>query len=219
MAAPSPAKQKYEPRDQLYLWWLAEPAKPALIGELNLVRSLRGVSLRYADSWIASGFAGPTFGATVQESNVGFGGTITYLRQGILGAEALATFTPDFGFAPNVAVDARVDNYMANVVAAVAGGTDGRIQPFVSGGIGAMRIRGDVDDAGSTVEIRDTQLGSNIGFGLMMFNNRWGLRTDLRYFSSLQKNSAEDPPEIPDPTGVLTDTDFWRYNMGVAYRW
>ena len=52
-----------------------------------------------------------------------------------------------------------------------------------------------------------------------VMGDSWGLRTDLRYFSSLQKNSAEDPPEIPDPTGVLTDTDFWRYNMGVAYRW
>jgi hypothetical protein len=57
MAAPFPAKQKYEPRDQLYLWWLADPAQPTLIGELHLVRSTRGVSLRYADSWIASGFA------------------------------------------------------------------------------------------------------------------------------------------------------------------
>ncbi len=57
MAEPSPAKQKYEPRDQLLLWWLAEPSRPRLIGELNLVRSSRGVSLRYADSWIESGFA------------------------------------------------------------------------------------------------------------------------------------------------------------------
>jgi hypothetical protein len=169
------------------------------------------------DEWIASGFAGPTFGATVQESNVGFGGTITYLRQGVFGGEALATFTPDFGFAPNVATDASVNNYMANVVAAVAAGANGRFQPFVSGGIGAMQIRGDVDDGAGLVEIKDTQLGSNIGFGVMMFNNRWGLRTDLRYFSSLQNN--DDEPDIIDPTGVLTDTDFWRYNMGVAYRW
>jgi hypothetical protein len=42
MAVPSPAKQKYEPRDQLLLWWLAEPSSPRLIGELNLVRSSRG---------------------------------------------------------------------------------------------------------------------------------------------------------------------------------
>lgn len=41
----------------LYLWWLATPPSPALIGELNLVRSGRGVSLRYAHTWLANGFA------------------------------------------------------------------------------------------------------------------------------------------------------------------
>ena len=47
----------YQPRDQLYLWWLGDPSRPVLIGELNMVRTLRGVSLRYADAWIAQGFA------------------------------------------------------------------------------------------------------------------------------------------------------------------
>jgi serine/threonine-protein kinase HipA len=44
------------PRDQLFLWWLADPAQPVLVGELNLVRSTRGVSLRYAEVWIQDGF-------------------------------------------------------------------------------------------------------------------------------------------------------------------
>jgi serine/threonine-protein kinase HipA len=39
------------------LWWLADPGRPVLIGELNMVRTLRGVSLRYADAWVAHGFA------------------------------------------------------------------------------------------------------------------------------------------------------------------
>ncbi len=47
----------YQPRDQLYLWWLADPGRPVLIGELNMVRTWRGVSLRYADAWVAHGFA------------------------------------------------------------------------------------------------------------------------------------------------------------------
>jgi serine/threonine-protein kinase HipA len=57
MATNLPAKHKYEPQDRLFLWWLAQPARPTLIGDLNLVRSSRGVSLRYADSWVESGFA------------------------------------------------------------------------------------------------------------------------------------------------------------------
>lgn len=47
----------YQPVDRLFLWLLTEPARPVLIGDLNMVRTQRGVSLRYADSWIERGFA------------------------------------------------------------------------------------------------------------------------------------------------------------------
>src|SRR5712671_3958914 len=48
---------KYVPQDTLYLWSLIQPAAPVLIGDLNLVRSNQGVSLRYAASWLKRGFA------------------------------------------------------------------------------------------------------------------------------------------------------------------
>jgi serine/threonine-protein kinase HipA len=47
----------YRPTDRLYLWLLTVPSDPVLIGELNLVRESRGVSLRYADTWLERGFA------------------------------------------------------------------------------------------------------------------------------------------------------------------
>jgi len=46
----------YKPVDTLHLWYLAQPSRPIHIGELNLVRSTQGVSLRYADNWLQSGF-------------------------------------------------------------------------------------------------------------------------------------------------------------------
>ena len=46
----------YQPQDTLYLWWTQDPAKPVLIGQLQLVRALRGVSLRHAPGWLSSGF-------------------------------------------------------------------------------------------------------------------------------------------------------------------
>ena len=46
----------YEPSNQLHLWLLTRPQQPVPIGELNLVRSNQGVSLRYADSWLRQGF-------------------------------------------------------------------------------------------------------------------------------------------------------------------
>ena len=46
----------YEPTNQLHLWLLTRPQQPVPIGELNLVRSNQGVSLRYVDSWLQRGF-------------------------------------------------------------------------------------------------------------------------------------------------------------------
>lgn len=46
----------YQAGDALYLWWLANPEAPRLIGELHIVRALKGVSLTYAPAWLKSGF-------------------------------------------------------------------------------------------------------------------------------------------------------------------
>ena len=46
----------YRPTDTLYLWLLTEPTKPVPVGELHLLRSTQGVSLRYGDSWLRDGF-------------------------------------------------------------------------------------------------------------------------------------------------------------------
>jgi serine/threonine-protein kinase HipA len=46
----------YQPTDILYLWLLAQPSRPIPIGELNLVRSSQGVSMRYLDGWLQQGF-------------------------------------------------------------------------------------------------------------------------------------------------------------------
>ncbi len=48
---------RYTPTDQLHLWFLSQPSRPVLVGELNLVRNPRGVSLKYDPSWLEQGFA------------------------------------------------------------------------------------------------------------------------------------------------------------------
>ncbi len=40
----------------LFLWYLGNPDHPLLVGELNLVMSVRGVSLRYGADWLRAGF-------------------------------------------------------------------------------------------------------------------------------------------------------------------
>lgn len=49
--------EKYIPQDQLFLWWLGEPALPRLVGELGLAIGGRAVSLRYSVDWLGNGFA------------------------------------------------------------------------------------------------------------------------------------------------------------------
>ncbi|HVW67535.1 MAG TPA: HipA domain-containing protein [Steroidobacteraceae bacterium] len=55
-AGATPSASAYEPRDQLYLWLLTRPEEPVFIGELTLVRSTQGVSLRYGAEWLHRGF-------------------------------------------------------------------------------------------------------------------------------------------------------------------
>jgi serine/threonine-protein kinase HipA len=51
------AESIYRPGDRLYLWSLLDPARPVPVGELNLVRSNQGVSLKYCTHWLEQGAA------------------------------------------------------------------------------------------------------------------------------------------------------------------
>jgi serine/threonine-protein kinase HipA len=42
--------------DELYLWFLADPAAPRYVGQLRLVEAGKGVSLQYGADWLAGGF-------------------------------------------------------------------------------------------------------------------------------------------------------------------
>ena len=48
---------RYHPADLLYLWLLTDPVRPRVVGQLRLIRSNQGVSLRYAPDWLERGFA------------------------------------------------------------------------------------------------------------------------------------------------------------------
>jgi serine/threonine-protein kinase HipA len=43
--------------DELYLWYLGEPASPRYVGALTRVAAGKGVSLRYDQTWLDNGFA------------------------------------------------------------------------------------------------------------------------------------------------------------------
>ncbi|MBV8603670.1 MAG: HipA domain-containing protein [Pelomonas sp.] len=43
--------------DELYLWYLEDPAAPRYVGALRLAVAGKGVALRYGEAWLAGGFA------------------------------------------------------------------------------------------------------------------------------------------------------------------
>jgi hypothetical protein len=72
----------------------------------------------------------------------------------------------------------------------------------------------------------DTQFGGNIGFGIMGFASNVGVRADVRYFRAFGDNALENalnlnPTTFDDnsPINILPGLDFWRANIGLAFRW
>jgi len=43
--------------DELFLWYLGDPTMPRYVGALQLVSAGKGVSMRYGQEWLSSGFA------------------------------------------------------------------------------------------------------------------------------------------------------------------
>src|SRR5262245_49616025 len=101
------------------------------------------VSLNYPNEsyWTASGSVGSNFGARADESSVQFGGQLAYLYRGVIGGEALADFAPHFRIDnPLLTSNPMVNAYMANAIAAVPLGSEARVQPYVSGGLGGIQL-------------------------------------------------------------------------------
>jgi hypothetical protein len=162
---------------------------------------------------VVSGFLGSSFGEDVGKEHLDFGGSVAWMWRQTVGAEFLAGFAPDFSLLGGDAESTALNNYMGNVIAAMPLGANGRWQPFVSGGFGAVTLR--VDDEEFDLDAPDeTEFGANLGFGVMGFADRIGFRADLRYFTEMGGDIVAGTGGTP-----LTDLDFWRANVGVAFRW
>jgi hypothetical protein len=182
--------------------------------------------------WFASAFVGSDFGQSADESSVDFGGALGY-SSGWFGAEFLAGFTPNFQMSNRFFVDEpQVNTYMFNLMAGAPIGPSKNWQPFVSGGIGAMTLRSDdfsgdfSNDFEENFQSDDSQLAGNIGFGVMGFARNVGIRADVRYFRAFGDNALENALDLNPTTfeddsriNILPGLDFWRANIGLAFRW
>jgi len=160
-------------------------------------------------------------------SSLAFGGQIGYLWRGKIGGEFLTSFAPSVGVANNLflADEPRVNTYMANVIGSVSFGTDRQFRPYISAGLGAVSLHTSVFTDVSDIDTASTtrsRLGSNIGGGLMVFAGHYGVRADVRHYTTTSSNNldllfAETPSDLT--RGLLSGLEFWRTDVGVAFRW
>jgi hypothetical protein len=181
--------------------------------------------------WTASGFIGTdfgtesnTFGIDENAGGVAFGGQVAYLWHGFVGPEFLADWAPTFDVtSPLVDNNPRLSSYMANVIGAFPLGSDGQVEPYVSGGFGGIGIRADVINAdGSFSGNSEMRWGSNIGGGVMAFaSRRIGFRGDLRYYAASTNDTLNQDisPQGEIVQRLISGLSFWRTTGGVTFRW
>lgn len=184
--------------------------------------------------WLLAPFLGLTFhGETTlidNESAVGkahwsFGGAVSLVGAGPIGAEGLILYTPGFfqqdnppltsgGVPPPDVIESRALAIMGNVVLTIPRKwNEYGLRPFVSGGIGWLRAS--AKDSFDILPVSANLLGYNVGGGATGFlTDKTGLRFELRYFSNLK------PSDSPEAIAIgRVQLSYWNANVGVIFRY
>jgi opacity protein-like surface antigen len=98
----------------------------------------------------------------------------------------------------------------------------GPVQPYVSGGVGIIKVSGDVNVpfVGDIVNASGQDFGINVGGGVHIFPSRnFGIRADLRYFRPVGDVTLDELRGIDGLDDLpLPSLDFWRLTGGVTFR-
>jgi Outer membrane protein beta-barrel domain len=193
--------------------------------------------------WLASGFVGGNFGSINNDAfnvdnsrSFDWGGQIGYLWRGVVGGEFLANFTPSFGvdtLGVLVNDNPHVNSYMANAIGVLPLGAKAQFQPYISGGFGGIQMRFANGIVGSGIivngvvvadvtnsSVSQTGWGENVGAGIMAFAGKVGFRGDARYYHANTFNNLDATNLANQVTkSLLSDLNFWRADVGVAFQW
>jgi hypothetical protein len=125
-----------------------------------------------------------------------FGGAVTLLGAGVLGAEAIVVLTPGFFQTEHTPLEADVSPVaisssrtlavMGNIVLTTPRRwTEYFLRPIVSGGFGILRASS-TEEVAEVLPLHLNLAGFNIGGGAVgFFSQRTGVRFDLRYYSTV----------------------------------
>jgi hypothetical protein len=210
--------------------------------------------------WMASAFIGSNFGASREnridlsaienldlnsDTSFNWGGQVGYLGRGVIGGEFLMDFSPGLSTFNNALFvePPDVSSYMFNLIAAAPFGQASRVDPYISGGIGAVSISSTIyalnpvatqfrnnPNAIATidqVDVSSSRFGWNLGGGFMAWSEKnWGFRGDVRYYATTSNNNDLtdfDLDNIGDGSNFsrveLAGISFWKVNAGLSFRW
>jgi hypothetical protein len=141
-------------------------------------------------------------------TSLAYGGTLTFKVKGSVGAEV------DFGYSNHITGLAGIDtdnarSFVGNMSVDI-GPKHGRIQPYVSGGGGLLRLKlasiADVFVASSKYNDPVFDVGGGV---LVAASKKIGFRGDLRYFRDLAA--------IPTSSTSSYHLGFWRITGGITF--
>lgn len=166
-------------------------------------------------------YVGTLFGGDVGNTpghQVSYGGSAAFMGGGIFGVEIGFNYTPEFIQDTAFNPDIRQASLMGNLIVGIpignadAGGV--QVRPYVTGGGGLFRTSARRSELFDPDRFSSNDFALNFGGGIMtFFTEHVGLRGDVRYIRKLSDN---------DPGGGvdfdLGDLDFWKWDIGAAFR-
>lgn len=175
--------------------------------------------------WFIMPFVGLKFGADTDlfdpEQAIGnkkpvYGATVALVTSGLFGVEADFAYIPGFFEAdrnpPLVTSSSTFTAFGNLVVSAPKRWTGYSLRPYVSGGLGIIKVQ--QKDVLDLVTFNRNLLGWDVGGGVIgEVNDRVGVRWDLRYFRSFNR-TGED-------TSISFGSErisFWRASMALLIR-
>ena len=143
----------------------------------------------------------------------------TFFGAGLGATGNVVGFEVDFGYSPNffeldedfgeLGSDGSVTTVMGNLLLTIP---LGKFRPYGTVGAGLIRTNLDVFDL--LDDLDSTDFGVNYGGGAMIFfNDRVGIRGDIRQFRNFKDDSFDDFPDVDDLLGQFS---FWRLSGGVT---
>jgi hypothetical protein len=146
-----------------------------------------------------------------------FGGATTLIGAGPIGVEAFFLYTPGFLQQDlGVLQKSKTLALMGNVVLAMPRGwNEYGLRPFVSGGLGLLRVTAEDLPPVNFYEDPINLFGYNVGGGAVGFiTERTGLRFDLRYFSHVRPKE-----DLSGTSFGPIELRYWNASVGVIFRY